>query len=62
MNELKPCPHCKKAWLYKFTHKDKEHHFGYKVNCECGFALRESYWKATKEEQVDAWNRSVDNG
>ena len=55
---LTPCPHCKDAWLYKFTHHDRNHHFGYTINCKCGYAWRESIWKATEQEAITAWNRS----
>lgn len=60
MTKLKPCPKCKDSWLYEFTDRDNKHHFGYTVNCKCGYAWQESFWKATKEEATEAWNRKVE--
>lgn len=61
IQELKLCPKCGTSWLYQFTIHDIDHHFGYKVNCRCGYAAKKSVWKATRKEAIEQWNGTTNN-
>ena len=60
MSELKPCPICGKSWLYVSDgdyYSDYESK-GYRVNCRCGYCWSAIYWQKTREQAIEAWNRS----
>ena len=63
IERLKPCPFCKDIWLFV---SDGDYYsgyesFGYRVNCQCGFAWKAITWKKTKKEAIEAWNRRTNN-
>lgn len=63
IKRLKPCPFCGDIWLFV---SDGDYYsgyesFGYRVNCQCGFAWKAITWQKTKKEAIEAWNRRTKN-
>lgn len=63
-NQLKPCPHCKTSWLFV---SDGDYYsgyesYGYRVNCQCGYAWEAIQWKSTEDKAIEEWNRRVNDG
>lgn len=52
------CPHCNTAWLYASLgdYTSGYESYGYKINCTCGFAWKNTQWKHTKDEAIKTWN------
>jgi len=62
--ELKPCPHCQTSWLFV---SDGDYYsgyesYGFRVNCQCGYAWGTISWQPTEEQAIEMWNRRVNNG
>lgn len=61
--ELKPCPHCKTSWLFV---SDGDYYsgyesYGFRVNCQCGYAWEAIQWQPTEDKAIEEWNRRVQN-
>ena len=63
MNNIKPCPKCKTAWLYSSDHDyySTYESFGFKINCHCGYAWTTTKFENSKEEVIMKWNKVINN-
>ena len=57
--KLKPCPYCGDIWLYV---SDGDYYsgyeaYGYRVECQCGFAWNAISWCNTREQAINEWNK-----
>ena len=62
--QLKPCPHCQTSWLFV---SDGDYYsgyesYGFRVNCQCGYAWKAIQWQSTEDKAIEEWNRRVNNG
>lgn len=53
------CPYFNDAWLYVSDdgYTSGYECKGYKTECRCGFAWKNTDWKPTKDEAIKIWNK-----
>lgn len=61
---MKKCPKCNTIWFYisDGDYYSNYERYGYKLNCNCGYAWAALEWCGTKEELIRKWeNINEDN-